>query len=55
VLRACAELGITRVCQLSSINAIGSAYTPYKVVWDSLPLDETSPARPADTYALSKL
>lgn len=54
VLRACAELGIKRVCQLSSVNAIGLAFTPYHRKYHYFPLDEKHPYEPADSYALSK-
>lgn len=54
-LRAAAEVGIKRVTQLSSINAIGSVYTPFYRKYHYLPLDETHPYEPADPYALSKM
>ena len=55
VLRGCAELNITRVCQMSSLNAIGATYTPHQRIYDSFPIDEKSIAKPADPYSLSKL
>lgn len=55
VLRACAELNITRLCQMSSLNAIGATYTPHQRIYDSFPIDEKSIAKPADPYSLSKL
>lgn len=54
VLRACAELGINRVCQLSSQNALGSEFGPFRRQYKYFPLDEKLPCEPADTYALSK-
>lgn len=53
-LHAAASLGITRVVQLSSINAIGACYTPYLLDFHYLPLDESHPFIGADPYALSK-
>jgi len=52
-LRAAAELGIERVCQASSINAIGGAYSrmPH---YDYFPLDEKHPTYNEDPYSLSK-
>jgi nucleoside-diphosphate-sugar epimerase len=52
-LRAAAEVGIERVCQASSINAIGSAYSrlPH---YDYFPLDEAHPTYNEDPYSLSK-
>ena len=52
-LRAAAELGIKRVCQASSINAIGGAYSrlPH---YDYFPLDEKHPTYNEDPYSLSK-
>lgn len=52
-LRAAAELGIDRVCQASSINAIGGAYSR-KPHYDYLPLDEKHPTYNEDPYSLSK-
>ncbi|MFY1688293.1 NAD-dependent epimerase/dehydratase family protein [Plantactinospora sp. WMMB782] len=52
-LRAAAELGITRVCLASSVNAVGGAYsrTPR---YDYFPLDERHPSYNEDPYSLSK-
>jgi nucleoside-diphosphate-sugar epimerase len=52
-LRAAAQVGITRVCQASSINAIGGAFSrwPY---YDYFPLDEKHPTYNEDPYSLSK-
>lgn len=52
-LRAAAELGIDRVCQASSINATGAAYSrlPH---YDYFPLDEEHPTYNEDPYSLSK-
>ena len=52
-LRAAAQLGITRVCQASSINAIGGAYSRWPR-YDYFPLDEQHPTYNEDPYSLSK-
>lgn len=52
-LRAAAELGIRRVCQASSINAVGAAYSR-RPHYDYLPLDEAHPTYNEDPYSLSK-
>lgn len=52
-LWACAELGIERVCQMSSVNAIGCAYSRWPR-YDFFPLDETHPTYNEDPYSLSK-
>ncbi len=52
-LRAAAELGITRVCQASSVNAIGAAYSRWPR-YDYFPLDEAHPTYNEDPYSLSK-
>jgi len=54
VLRAAAELGIERICQASSINAVGLVWGDNPLI-DYLPLDENHPCRPEDPYSLSKL
>src|SRR5262249_46689723 len=41
-LRAAAEAGIQRICQASSVNAIGSAYSRMPR-YDFFPVDETHP------------
>jgi nucleoside-diphosphate-sugar epimerase len=53
VLRAAAEHGILRVCQASSVNAIGHAYSR-RPRYDYLPLDEEHPSYSEDPYSLSK-
>jgi nucleoside-diphosphate-sugar epimerase len=52
-LRAAAELGITHVCQASSVNATGFSYSrqPH---YDYFPLDEQHPTYNEDPYSLSK-
>ncbi|GJJ11567.1 hypothetical protein Clacol_005801 [Clathrus columnatus] len=55
VLRAATELGITRIAQASSINAIGLYYNLSPASLDYLPLDEEHPCRPDDPYSLSKV
>ena len=52
-LTTAVQLGIDRVCQASSINAIGAAYSrdPH---FDYLPVDEAHPTYNEDPYSLSK-
>jgi UDP-glucose 4-epimerase len=52
-LRAAADLGIKRICQASSVNAIGAAYSrmPH---YDYFPVDEKHPTYNEDPYSLSK-
>jgi nucleoside-diphosphate-sugar epimerase len=52
-LSAAVRMGIKRVCQASSINAIGAAYSrmPH---FDYFPLDEQHPTYNEDAYSLSK-
>jgi nucleoside-diphosphate-sugar epimerase len=52
-LRAAVEVGIKRVCQASSVNATGLAFSrqPY---FDYFPLDEGHPTYSEDPYSLSK-
>jgi UDP-glucose 4-epimerase len=52
-LRAAVEHGIRRVCQASSVNAIGHSYSrdPH---YDYFPLDEYHPNYGEDPYSLSK-
>lgn len=52
-LRAAAEVGIQRVCQASSINAVGGAYSRWPH-YDYFPLDENHPTYNEDPYSLSK-
>lgn len=52
-LRAAAECGIMRICQASSINAIGGAYSRWPT-YDYFPLDEKHPTYAEDPYSLSK-
>ena len=52
-LRAAAELGIGRVCQASSINATGAAFSRWPR-YDYFPLDERHPTYNEDPYSLSK-
>lgn len=53
VLSAAAELGIPRVVQASSVNAIGMAWSRHPV-FDYLPVDLAHPCRVEDGYSLSK-
>lgn len=48
-----AEIGIKRVCQASSINAIGAAFSR-RPRYDYFPLDEDHPTYNEDPYSLSK-
>jgi UDP-glucose 4-epimerase len=52
-LRAAAEVGIRRICQASSVNAIGHSYSrdPH---YDYFPVDEDHPTYNEDPYSLSK-
>ncbi len=52
-LSAAVEVGIRRVCQASSINATGAAYSR-RPTYDYLPLDERHPTYAEDPYSLSK-
>ncbi len=53
VLRAAVETGIQRICQASSVNATGLAYSRWPR-FDYFPLDERHPTYCEDPYALSK-
>lgn len=52
-LRAAVEVGIKRICQASSINAIGGAYSRAPK-YDYFPVDEKHPTYAEDPYSLSK-
>jgi len=52
-LRAAAEVGITRMVQASSVNAIGHAYSR-QARYDYFPIDERHPTYNEDPYSLSK-
>lgn len=52
-LRASVEVGIQRVCQASSVNATGLAYSRAPR-FDYFPLDEKHPTYNEDPYSLSK-
>jgi nucleoside-diphosphate-sugar epimerase len=52
-LRAAAEVGVNRICQASSINAIGSAWSR-SPRYDYFPLDEAHSTYAEDPYSLSK-
>jgi nucleoside-diphosphate-sugar epimerase len=52
-LRAAAALGMTHVCQASSVNATGFVYSRWPR-YDFFPLDETHPTYNEDPYSLSK-
>lgn len=52
-LRAAVEVGINRVCQASSINAIGGIYSRWPR-YEYFPVDEKHPTHNEDPYSLSK-
>ena len=52
-LRAASQVGIQRVCQASSINAIGGRFSEWPR-YDYFPLDERHPSYAEDPYSLSK-
>jgi len=52
-LLAAAELGIERICQASSINAIGGVYSRWPR-YDYFPVNEAHPTYNEDPYSLSK-
>jgi nucleoside-diphosphate-sugar epimerase len=52
-LRAAVENGILRICQASSVNAIGQAYSRHPR-YDYFPIDEDHPNYAEDPYSLSK-
>lgn len=52
-LRAAVDVGITRICQSSSVNAIGLAYSR-EPTFDYFPIDEAHPNHAEDPYSLSK-
>ncbi len=52
-LRAAVENGILRICQASSVNAIGQAYSRAPR-YDYFPIDEDHPNYAEDPYSLSK-
>lgn len=52
-LRAASEVGIRRVCQASSVNAIGGRFSRWPS-YDYFPVDERHPNYGEDPYSLSK-
>ncbi|KAF8150630.1 NAD(P)-binding protein [Crassisporium funariophilum] len=54
VLRACAELGIERVAQASSVNVITMVYSK-ACNFHYFPIDEDHPCEPDEPYGLSKV
>ncbi|KAH9481567.1 dTDP-6-deoxy-L-talose 4-dehydrogenase (NAD(+)) [Psilocybe cubensis] len=54
MLRACAELGIDKVAQASSVNVIGMAYCQ-KSRLHYFPIDELHPCETDEPYGLSKI
>ncbi|KAI0261875.1 NAD(P)-binding protein [Gloeopeniophorella convolvens] len=55
VLRACAELGINRVAQASSINVVRLLFSSAHPQPSYFPIDEDHPCEPDEPYGLSKL
>ena len=53
VMRAAIECGIKRICQASSVNAIGLSYSRAPR-FDYFPIDEQHPNHGEEPYALSK-
>jgi nucleoside-diphosphate-sugar epimerase len=53
-LHAAIAAGVTRVCQASSVNAIGHEYSRPRARYDYFPVDEDHPSRPTGPYGLSK-
>jgi len=53
-LRAAVDAGVSRICQASSVNAVGGRFSRWPR-YDYFPLDERHPAYPEDPYSLSKL
>lgn len=53
VMTAAVSAGIMRICQASSVNAIGGEYSAWPQ-YDYLPLDELHPSYNEDPYSLSK-
>ncbi|EKM78120.1 hypothetical protein AGABI1DRAFT_42376 [Agaricus bisporus var. burnettii JB137-S8] len=54
ILRACAELGITRIAQASSVNVVKMVYS-VQADFKYFPIDEDHPREPDEPYGLSKL
>lgn len=52
-LRGAVDAGIKKLCQASSINAIGGAWSR-QARYDYLPVDESHPTYAEDPYSLSK-
>lgn len=53
-LRAAAAANVLRVCQASSINAIGGRFSAWPPRYDYFPVDEHHPSYAEDPYSLSK-
>ena len=54
VLRACAELGINRIAQASTVNVIAGVFAK-ETRFHYFPIDEDHPCEPDEPYGLSKL
>ncbi|KAF6757072.1 hypothetical protein DFP72DRAFT_891700 [Ephemerocybe angulata] len=54
IIRACAELGINRIAQASSVNILTMVYSATFTI-QYLPVDEAHPCVPDEPYGLSKL
>lgn len=53
-LRAAVDSGVPRICQASSVNAIGGRFSSWPPRYDYFPLDEVHPSYAEDPYSLSK-
>ncbi|KDR76364.1 hypothetical protein GALMADRAFT_247805 [Galerina marginata CBS 339.88] len=54
ILRGCAELGINRIAQASSVNVIAACYSKKPRLY-YFPIDEHHPCEPDEPYGLSKV
>lgn len=54
VLRACAELGINRVAQASSVNVLTMVFSN-ECRFHYFPIDEDHPCEPDEPYGISKV
>src|SRR5262249_18797556 len=54
VLEAAELLGIEKLVLASSVNAVGLSYSEHRIEPVSFPVDEMQPARPEESYSVSK-
>jgi nucleoside-diphosphate-sugar epimerase len=54
VLDAAEMLGIEKLVLASSVNAVGLSYSQHRIEPASFPVDENQPARPEESYSISK-